>query len=142
MHSGEAPEGGPICQCAAADAIPIAIRLLNNKQFQPGPFYLGKIGIVIGWIAVGWVCLITAVFVMPTIFPVTTRECPVRSSPSSMHLCQLARKCGTSEEPGSRASCQHSPQSADVHIHVPCNCELLQGGACSCHLLTAGDFMH
>ena len=54
-----------------ADAIPIAIRLLNNKQFQPGPFNLGKIGLVIGWIAVGWVVFITAVFIMPTVFPVT-----------------------------------------------------------------------
>ncbi|CAK0780294.1 hypothetical protein CVIRNUC_005001 [Coccomyxa viridis] len=52
-------------------AIPIAIRLLNNKQFQPGPFHLGKIGLVIGWIAVGWVVFITAVFIMPTAFPVT-----------------------------------------------------------------------
>ncbi|CAL5221654.1 g3881 [Coccomyxa viridis] len=53
-------------------AIPICIRLLNNKEFQPGPFYLGKAGIVIGWIAVGWVTFITAVFVMPLTFPVTT----------------------------------------------------------------------
>ena len=57
-----------------ADAIPICIRLLNNKNFQPGPFYLGKAGIIIGWIAVGWVTLITAVFVMPTVFPVTRGE--------------------------------------------------------------------
>ena len=57
-----------------ADAIPICIRLLNNKNFQPGPFYLGTAGIVIGWIAVGWVTLITAVFVMPNVFPVTTGE--------------------------------------------------------------------
>ena len=57
-----------------ADAIPICIRLLNNKNFQPGPFYLGTAGIVIGWIAVGWVTFITAVFVMPTVFPVTRGE--------------------------------------------------------------------
>ncbi len=62
------------CDLCCADAIPICIRLLNNKEFQPGPFYLGKAGIVIGWIAVGWVTFITAVFVMPLTFPVTTGE--------------------------------------------------------------------
>ena len=85
MRSAEAAEEVSMCRCAAADAIPIAIRLLNNKQFQPGPFHLGSIGIVIGWIAVGWVCLITAVFVMPTVFPVTTGESHARFSPSSMY---------------------------------------------------------
>ncbi len=42
-----------------ADAIPIFIRLLNNKSFEPGPFNLGMAGIVISWIAVIWVCFIT-----------------------------------------------------------------------------------
>ena len=62
-----------------ADAIPICIRLLNNKEFQPGPFYLGSLGLVIGWIAVAWVVFITAVFVMPLVFPVTRGEHPVLS---------------------------------------------------------------
>ena len=42
-----------------ADGIPIAVRLLNNKRFEPGPFYLGKAGIIIGWIAVAWIITIT-----------------------------------------------------------------------------------
>lgn len=42
-----------------ADAIPIFIRLINNKNFEPGPFCLGALGVVISWIAVIWVCFIT-----------------------------------------------------------------------------------
>ncbi|BDA43078.1 Amino-acid permease BAT1 [Coccomyxa sp. Obi] len=52
-------------------AIPIFIRLLNNKAFEPGPFNLGMAGIVISWIAVIWVCFITVVFVLPNLYPVT-----------------------------------------------------------------------
>ncbi len=38
------------------------MRLLNNKAFQPGPFYLGRAGIFIGWIAVAWITTITVHF--------------------------------------------------------------------------------
>lgn len=85
----------PRCCTCCADAIPICIRLLNNKAFQPGPFYLGTAGIIIGWIAVGWVTFITAVFVMPTIFPVTRGEPHLlQSSAQSMaedrlHACPV-----------------------------------------------------
>lgn len=41
------------------DGIPIVVRLLNNEAFEPGPFYLGKAGIVIGWIGVAWIFTIT-----------------------------------------------------------------------------------
>ena len=41
------------------DGIPIVVRLLNNKRFEPGPFYLGTAGVVIGWIAVAWITTIT-----------------------------------------------------------------------------------
>jgi hypothetical protein len=76
-------------QCA--DGIPIVVRLLNHKAFQPGPFYLvrmlhaipgclflsaqdvlnvsvlrqGKIGMVIGWIGVGWCTVITVRRITP-----------------------------------------------------------------------------
>ncbi|KAK9915256.1 hypothetical protein WJX75_006770 [Coccomyxa subellipsoidea] len=53
-------------------AIPIFIRLINNKNFEPGPFCLGALGVVISWIAVIWVCFITVVFVLPGLYPVTS----------------------------------------------------------------------
>jgi hypothetical protein len=42
-----------------ADGIPIAIRLLNVKEFEPGPFNLGRAGPVIATIACLWVGFIT-----------------------------------------------------------------------------------
>ncbi len=48
---------------AAADGIPIAVRLLNAKDFQPGPFSLGRFGPVIATIAVLWVGFITVRFI-------------------------------------------------------------------------------
>lgn len=44
---------------AAADGIPIVVRLLNAKDFEPGPFNLGRFGPVIATIAVLWVGFIT-----------------------------------------------------------------------------------
>ena len=35
------------------------VRLLNNKNFEPGPFYFGKVGLIIGYIGVAWVLVIT-----------------------------------------------------------------------------------
>jgi hypothetical protein len=42
-----------------ADAIPIFIRLVNSKNFEPGPVNLGKWGKINAFIAVSWVCFIT-----------------------------------------------------------------------------------
>ena len=57
-------------------------------------------GLVIGWIAVGWVVFVTAVFIMPTAFPVTrgalqqppapllsAEECTARVPPSALLNC-------------------------------------------------------
>ncbi|CAK0783725.1 hypothetical protein CVIRNUC_006924 [Coccomyxa viridis] len=51
--------------------IPILMRLINGKRFEPGPFNLGRYGPVIGSVAVMWVIFITAAFVLPQTFPVT-----------------------------------------------------------------------
>jgi len=42
-----------------ADAIPIAMRLINHKDFEPGPFNLGKFGPIVAIIAVLWVVFLT-----------------------------------------------------------------------------------
>lgn len=44
-----------------------------GRTFKPGPFYLGKAGsLFINIIALTYVLFITAVFIMPTAFPVTS----------------------------------------------------------------------
>ncbi|CAL8461962.1 g1493 [Coccomyxa elongata] len=52
-------------------AIPILMRIINNRRFEPGPFNLGRFGAYIGSVAVIWVVFITVAFVLPTTYPVT-----------------------------------------------------------------------
>lgn len=57
-----------------AYAIPIFFRVsLARKSFNPGPFNLGRFGVVIGSIAVVWVALITVLFSLPVAYPVTDK---------------------------------------------------------------------
>ena len=43
------------------------------RTFKPGPFYLGKTAsLIVNTIALTYVLFITAVFIMPTAFPVTS----------------------------------------------------------------------
>ena len=42
-----------------ADGIPILMRLINGKRFEPGPFTLGRFGPFLGSLAVLWVVFIT-----------------------------------------------------------------------------------
>ncbi|EIE25071.1 amino acid transporter [Coccomyxa subellipsoidea C-169] len=53
--------------------IPILMRIINNRRFEPGPFNLGRYGPYIGSVAVAWVVVITVAFVLPTSYPVTTQ---------------------------------------------------------------------
>jgi amino acid transporter len=53
-----------------AYALPILLRRLK-KDFEPGPWHLGRWSAVVGWTAILWVCFITVLFVLPTAFPVT-----------------------------------------------------------------------
>ncbi|KAJ3694360.1 hypothetical protein LUZ60_009840 [Juncus effusus] len=55
-----------------AYALPIFFRItLGRKTFIRGPFHLGRYSLLIGWIAVLWVALITVLFSLPVVYPVT-----------------------------------------------------------------------
>jgi len=54
-----------------AYGIPIFLRLRAGNRFQPGPWSLGRWSRPIGIVAVTWVSLISILFVLPVVFPVT-----------------------------------------------------------------------
>uniref|UniRef100_A0A7N2QWZ2 Amino-acid permease BAT1-like protein n=1 Tax=Quercus lobata TaxID=97700 RepID=A0A7N2QWZ2_QUELO len=55
-----------------AYALPIFFRVtLARKSFIPGPFNLGRYGILVGWIAVLWVATISVLFSLPVSYPIT-----------------------------------------------------------------------
>lgn len=55
-----------------AYALPIFFRVtLARKSFVPGPFNLGRYGVLVGWIAVLWVMTITVLFSLPVAYPIT-----------------------------------------------------------------------
>lgn len=56
-----------------AYALPILFRVtLARKSFIPGPFNLGRWGVMVGWVAVIWVAIITVLFSLPVSYPVTS----------------------------------------------------------------------
>lgn len=40
-----------------------------RTSFQPGPFHLGRLSLVVGWAATFWVAFITVIFCLPTAYP-------------------------------------------------------------------------
>uniref|UniRef100_A0A0D9XGT0 Amino acid permease/ SLC12A domain-containing protein n=1 Tax=Leersia perrieri TaxID=77586 RepID=A0A0D9XGT0_9ORYZ len=55
-----------------AYALPILFRVtLGRNHFVPGPFSLGRYGLLVGWIAVLWVATVTVLFSLPVSYPVT-----------------------------------------------------------------------
>ncbi|KAL9665290.1 hypothetical protein QQ045_020705 [Rhodiola kirilowii] len=55
-----------------AYALPIFFRVtLARKSFVPGPFNLGRYGILVGWVAVLWVATISVLFSLPVSYPIT-----------------------------------------------------------------------
>jgi amino acid transporter len=54
-----------------AYGIPILLRLRVGDRFQRGPWHLGRWSRPIGMIAVVWIGIISILFVLPTVFPVT-----------------------------------------------------------------------
>ncbi|KAF5450945.1 hypothetical protein F2P56_031254 [Juglans regia] len=55
-----------------AYALPIFFRVtLARKSFIPGPFNLGRYGIIVGWVAVLWVVTISVLFSLPVAYPIT-----------------------------------------------------------------------
>ncbi|KAL6854308.1 hypothetical protein ACP4OV_019211 [Aristida adscensionis] len=52
-------------------ALPVFFRVTTaRKSFVPGPFNLGKFGLVVGWVAVIWVAFVTVLFCLPVAYPV------------------------------------------------------------------------
>ncbi len=55
----------PLLISLCADGIPILMRIINNRRFEPGPFNLGRYGPYIGSVAVAWVVVITVSYPAP-----------------------------------------------------------------------------
>ncbi|EPS57568.1 hypothetical protein M569_17249, partial [Genlisea aurea] len=56
-----------------AYGLPIFFRVtLGRRSFVPGPFNMGRCGVVVGWIAVLWVVTISVLFSLPVSYPVTS----------------------------------------------------------------------
>ncbi|XP_047055351.1 amino-acid permease BAT1 homolog [Lolium rigidum] len=52
-------------------ALPIFFRVTAaRKAFVPGPFHLGRYGVVVGWAAVLWVAFVTVLFSLPVAYPI------------------------------------------------------------------------
>ncbi|XP_043722239.1 amino-acid permease BAT1 homolog [Telopea speciosissima] len=52
-------------------AVPIFARLvMDEKNFKPGPFYLGRARRPIGLVAFLWICYTCSVFLLPTLYPI------------------------------------------------------------------------
>jgi amino acid permease (GABA permease) len=51
--------------------IPTYLRRRRGDEFQRGPWHLGRWSPFIGWVGVGWVVIITILFMLPTVSPVT-----------------------------------------------------------------------
>ncbi|CAM8984056.1 unnamed protein product [Rhodiola kirilowii] len=58
-----------------AYALPILFRVtLGRKSFIPGPFNLGRYGMVVGWVAVFWAATILVLFSLPVAYPITKKN--------------------------------------------------------------------
>ena len=55
-----------------AYVLPVFLRLRLGDGFQAGPWNLGRWSRPIGIVAVGWVCVISVLFMLPTVSPVTS----------------------------------------------------------------------
>lgn len=51
-------------------AVPIVAKIINRKQFVPGPLHLGRFSEPVGIVAVLWICIITVLFVLPPVYPI------------------------------------------------------------------------
>ncbi len=50
---------------------PTYLRLRQGESFKRGPWHLGRWSYVVGWIAVTWVAIITILFMLPQVGPIT-----------------------------------------------------------------------
>ncbi|PWZ33135.1 Amino-acid permease BAT1 [Zea mays] len=54
-----------------AYGLPIVFRVTTaRRSFVPGPFHLGRYGLLVGWVAVAWVAAVTVLFSLPVAYPV------------------------------------------------------------------------
>jgi amino acid permease (GABA permease) len=54
-----------------AYVLPTYLRLRQGASFQRGPWHLGRWSYIVGWTAVTWVVIITILFMLPQLGPVT-----------------------------------------------------------------------
>jgi amino acid transporter len=54
-----------------AYVIPVYLRLRQGDAFERGPWHLGRWSRPVGTLAVGWTVLITVLFMLPTVRPIT-----------------------------------------------------------------------
>uniref|UniRef100_A0A0E0JTI4 Amino acid permease n=1 Tax=Oryza punctata TaxID=4537 RepID=A0A0E0JTI4_ORYPU len=58
-----------------AYALPVFFRVTTaRRSFVPGPFNLGKYGVLVGWVGVVWVATVTVLFSLPVAYPVANKE--------------------------------------------------------------------
>ncbi|GAA1265051.1 amino acid permease [Kitasatospora nipponensis] len=57
-----------------AYVIPVYLRLRQGDEFQRGPWNLGRWSRPVGIVAVGWTALITVLFMLPTVSPITAKS--------------------------------------------------------------------
>ena len=54
-----------------AYGLPIVFRVTTaRRSLVPGPFNLGRYGLLVGWVAVAWVALLTMLFSLPVDYPI------------------------------------------------------------------------
>jgi amino acid transporter len=51
--------------------MPTYLRLRRGEDFKRGPWHLGRWSYVVGWTAVVWVVIITILFLLPQLGPIT-----------------------------------------------------------------------
>jgi amino acid permease (GABA permease) len=54
-----------------AYVIPTLLRRLAGSRFQNGPWHLGRWSAVVGWVGVAWVVVITVLFMLPQVSPIS-----------------------------------------------------------------------
>ncbi|MFI9331277.1 amino acid permease [Kitasatospora sp. NPDC052868] len=54
--------------------IPVFLRLRQGEEFARGPWHLGRWSRPVGAVAVGWTAVITVLFMLPTVSPVTAES--------------------------------------------------------------------
>ena len=57
-----------------AYVIPVYLRLRRGDDFEPGPWHLGRLSRPVGILAVAWTAVITVLFMLPTVSPITTKS--------------------------------------------------------------------